>query len=128
MGTAVTGSCWEPQPQRGGALAAVLPPTASLCGGRLTPHTCLICLKLSGCRLERMLHSGCARIWKATAQWWFSRGDMSLYRMASSVRALIWYLDGGRRGASGAQARGPNAEVYGLPAGAGGQVAVGLVK
>jgi hypothetical protein len=44
----------------------------------LTPHTCRICLKLSDDTLEKMLHSGCARIWKATAQWWFSRGEMSL--------------------------------------------------
>lgn len=48
----------------------------SAVGGPL--HTCLICLNPSGCTLEKMLHSGWARIWKATAQWWFSRGEMSL--------------------------------------------------
>ncbi len=42
--------------------------------------------------LEKMLVSGLERIWKATAQWWFSSGEMSLYRIARSVRALIWYL------------------------------------
>lgn len=31
-----------------------------------------------------------SRISKATAQWWFSSGEMSLYLKASSVRALIW--------------------------------------
>lgn len=53
-----------------------VPPT--LRWGALTPHTCLICLKPSAGTLEKMLHSGWLRIWKATAQWWFSRGEMSL--------------------------------------------------
>lgn len=79
MGTAVTGCCWEPQPLERGTLAVELPRIPSLCTqNALTPHTCLICLKPSGCTLQRMLHSGWARIWKATAQWWFSRGEMSL--------------------------------------------------
>lgn len=52
------------------------PPLPS--GRGITPHTCLICLKPSGDTLEKMLHSGWLRIWKATAQWWFSRGEMSL--------------------------------------------------
>lgn len=42
------------------------------------PRTCLICLNPSGCTLAKMAHSGRARIWKATAQWWFSSGEMSL--------------------------------------------------
>ena len=52
------------------------PPLPS--GRSIAPHTCLICLKPSGGTLEKMLHSGLLRIWKATAQWWFSRGEMSL--------------------------------------------------
>ncbi|KAA8588458.1 hypothetical protein FQN60_001652, partial [Etheostoma spectabile] len=31
----------------------------------------------SGSKLEKMLQSGWDKIWKATAQWWFSRGEMS---------------------------------------------------
>lgn len=69
--------------QRRGSLVVVLavstqtPPHPA---GRVPPppHTCRICLNPSGCTLEKMLHSGWARIWKATAQWWFSRGEMSL--------------------------------------------------
>ena len=54
--------------------------------------TALICLKTSGGQLANMLHSGCERILNDIAQWWFSKGDMSLYRIAISVRAFIWYL------------------------------------
>ena len=54
--------------------------------------TARICLKTSGGQLANMLQSGCERILNETAQWWFSRGDISLYRTAISVRALIWYL------------------------------------
>ncbi len=55
-------------------------------------HTWRICLKASGSKLTKMLQSDWEKIWKATAQWWFSRGEMSLYLTARSVRALIWYL------------------------------------
>ena len=36
-------------------------------------------LNSSVLRLVKMLHSGAERILKDTAQWWFSKGDMSLY-------------------------------------------------
>ena len=36
-------------------------------------------LNSSVLRLVKMLHSGEERILKETAQWWFSKGDMSLY-------------------------------------------------
>ena len=82
VGTAVTGSFQEPQPLDGGslvAMSAVSPQTPLRSAVECSPpRTCLICLNPSGCTLEKMLHSGWARIWKATAQWWFSRGEMSL--------------------------------------------------
>lgn len=83
MDTAVTGSFWEPQPLETGVCSVVMltvsPQMSPPCSrSALTPHTCLICLNPSGCTLEKMLHAGWARIWKATAQWWFSRGEMSL--------------------------------------------------
>ena len=42
----------------------------------LTPR---MSLNSSSDRLEKILHSGELRILKETAQWWFSRGDISLY-------------------------------------------------
>lgn len=36
-----------------------------------------------------------SRISNATAEWWFSNGEMSLYRKASSVRAFIWQCQKG---------------------------------
>lgn len=42
-------------------------------------------------RVERMLVSVLRRMVKRTAAWWFSRGEMSLYTMARSVKALTWY-------------------------------------
>lgn len=55
------GCCCSQEPPKHGAL---LGPYEAL-----APHTCLICLKPSGGTLEKMLHSGLARIWKAMAQW-----------------------------------------------------------
>ena len=37
----------------------------------------------------KILHSSLARILNATQQWWFSNGEASLYRTASSVCAFI---------------------------------------
>ena len=54
--------------------------------------TDLILLNVLESTLENMLVSGLESIWNATAQWWFSSGEMSLYRIARSVLALIWYL------------------------------------
>ena len=54
--------------------------------------TDLILLNVPESTLENMLVSGLESIWNATAQWWFSSGEMSLYRIARSVLALIWYL------------------------------------
>lgn len=49
----------------------------------------LIFLNVSYEKFRKILHSGSSRIRNATEQWWFSSGDMSLYRRASSVCALI---------------------------------------
>jgi hypothetical protein len=41
-------------------------------------------------RFWNMFACGFSKISNATAQWWFSNGEMSLYMSASSVLALIW--------------------------------------
>jgi hypothetical protein len=44
---------------------------------------------ISGDRVRNMLQSLSSSTRNATEQWWFSRGEMSLYRRANSVLALI---------------------------------------